>query len=58
MATTLIGNRIITDETKKEMKKVLNEIQTGKFVRDFVLENKAGQPHFKATRRLETEHQD
>ncbi len=51
------GSRIVTAETKAEMKRVLRDIQTGKFVRDFVLENKAGQPHFKATRRLEAEHQ-
>jgi len=50
------GPRIVTDETKKEMKKILREIQTGEFVRDWVLENKASQAHFKATRRLEGEH--
>ncbi len=50
------GPRIITEQTKAEMKNVLRDIQTGKFVRDFVLENKAGQPFFKATRRLEAEH--
>jgi ketol-acid reductoisomerase len=44
------GPRIITPETKAEMKRVLNDIQTGKFARDWVLENKAGQTSFKATR--------
>ncbi len=44
------GPRIITPETKAEMKRVLADIQTGKFARDWVLENKAGQPSFKATR--------
>jgi len=44
------GPRIITAETKREMKRVLNDIQTGKFARDWVLENKAGQASFKATR--------
>ncbi|HEY2836334.1 MAG TPA: ketol-acid reductoisomerase, partial [Rhizomicrobium sp.] len=44
------GPRIITAETKAEMKRVLNDIQTGKFARDWVLENKAGQTSFKATR--------
>jgi ketol-acid reductoisomerase len=44
------GPRIITPETKKEMKRVLDDIQTGKFARDWVLENKAGQASFKATR--------
>nr|WP_298683709.1 ketol-acid reductoisomerase [uncultured Dongia sp.] len=49
------GGRIITDETKKEMKRVLEDIQSGRFVRDFVLENAAGQPSFKATRRRQAE---
>ena len=49
------GSRIITDETKKEMKRVLEDIQSGRFVRDFVLENAAGQPSFKATRRRQAE---
>ena len=44
------GPRIITPETKAEMKRVLNDIQAGKFARDWVLENKAGQASFKATR--------
>ncbi|MEQ9379978.1 MAG: ketol-acid reductoisomerase [Pirellulales bacterium] len=50
------GPRIVTDETKAEMKKVLTEIQTGKFAREWILENKAGAPSFKATRRLERDH--
>jgi len=50
------GPRIITPETKAEMKRVLEDIQSGRFVRDFVLENKAGQPSFKATRRRQAEH--
>lgn len=50
------GPRIITAETKKEMKKILQEIQTGQFVREFVLENQAGQPGFKAVRRIQAEH--
>jgi hypothetical protein len=44
------GPRIITPETKAEMKRVLTDIQQGKFARDWVLENKAGQSSFKATR--------
>ena len=44
------GPRIITAQTKAEMKKVLDDIQKGKFARDWVLENKAGQASFKATR--------
>ena len=50
------GPRIVTDETKAEMKKVLTEIQTGKFAREWILENKAGAASFKATRRLERNH--
>lgn len=50
------GPRIITDETRAEMKKILQEIQNGKFARDFVLENQAGKPGFTAMRRQESEH--
>jgi ketol-acid reductoisomerase len=50
------GPRIITDETRGEMKKILQEIQNGKFARDFVLENQAGKPGFTAMRRQEREH--
>jgi ketol-acid reductoisomerase len=51
------GPRIVTAETKAEMKRVLEDIQSGKFVRDFMLENAVGQPSFKATRRRSGEHQ-
>jgi ketol-acid reductoisomerase len=51
------GPRIITSETKAEMKKVLDDIQSGRFTRDWMLECKAGQPSFKATRRRNAEHQ-
>ncbi len=50
------GPRIITEETKKEMRRVLADIQSGRFTRDWMLENKAGQPAFKASRRLSAEH--
>lgn len=50
-----VGPRIITDETKKEMKKVLNEIQTGEFAKNWILENQAGRPSFLAKRRIERE---
>ncbi|HCK40842.1 MAG TPA: ketol-acid reductoisomerase, partial [Planctomycetaceae bacterium] len=50
------GPRIITDETKKEMRRVLEEIQDGTFARNWILENKAGAPGFKARRRREREH--
>ena len=51
------GPRIVTAETKAEMKRVLEDIQSGRFVRDFMTENAAGQPSFKATRRRNSEHQ-
>ncbi len=51
------GKRIITEETKKEMKKVLAEIQDGTFARNWITENKVGRPHFLATRKLGTEHE-
>ena len=51
-----VGPRIVTEETKNEMRKVLKEIQQGVFARDFILEARAGYPVFKATRRLEAEH--
>jgi ketol-acid reductoisomerase len=50
------GPRIITDETRAEMRQVLKEIQTGQFAREFVLENAAGKPGFTAMRRREAEH--
>ncbi len=50
------GPRIITAETKAEMKRVLADIQTGKFARDWMLENKVNQSSFKATRRRLSEH--
>jgi ketol-acid reductoisomerase len=54
----MIGKRIITDETRKEMKKVLDEIQTGKFASNWIAENKAGgRANFLAMRRKESEHQ-
>jgi len=50
------GPRIITAETKAEMKRVLTDIQSGKFTRDWMLENKVNQTSFKATRRLNDAH--
>lgn len=52
-----IGKRIITDETRKEMKKVLREIQDGTFAKNWILENQANRPYFNATRRMEAESQ-
>jgi len=51
------GPRIVTPETKAEMKRILAEIQSGEFAREFILENQAGAPKMKALRRLGTEHQ-
>jgi ketol-acid reductoisomerase len=50
------GARIITPEVKAEMKRVLDDIQSGRFARDWVLENAAGQASFKAMRRKAAEH--
>ena len=50
------GPRIITEQTKQEMKRILNEIQTGEFAREFILENQAGAPKLKALRRLGRAH--
>jgi ketol-acid reductoisomerase len=50
------GPRIVTDETRAEMKRVLADIQSGRFARDWVTENTAGQPSFKAMRRRHSEH--
>ncbi|HID82196.1 MAG TPA: ketol-acid reductoisomerase [Chromatiales bacterium] len=51
------GPRIITDETKNEMRKILTEIQNGEFAREFIMENQAGSATLKAKRRLGREHQ-
>ena len=50
------GPRIVTEQTKAEMKKILHEIQSGQFARDWLLENKANAPSFKAVRRRERNH--
>ena len=50
------GPRLIDDRVKAEMKRILNEIQSGQFAREWVLENTAGQPSFKAMRRRGAEH--
>lgn len=51
-----VGKRIITEETKKEMKKVLSEIQDGTFAKSWILENKSNRPSFNAKRKIESEH--
>ena len=50
------GHRIVDDRTKAEMKKILSEIQSGQFAREFVLENQSGKAGFTAMRRREAEH--
>ncbi|MGM0509320.1 MAG: ketol-acid reductoisomerase [Fusobacteriota bacterium] len=51
------GPRVITDEARKAMKDTLKDIQEGTFAKNFILENKAGQPFMHAKRKLEKEHQ-
>ena len=52
-----VGKRIVTDDTRKEMKKVLSEIQDGTFARNWLLENQVGRPSFTSIRRQEAEHE-
>jgi len=52
----MVGRRIITDETRKEMKKVLHEIQTGQFAKNWLSENNMNRPMFNAIKRRELEH--
>lgn len=51
------GPRIITEETKKEMKRILGEIQSGQFAKEWILENQAGRPSFNALEKKDREHQ-
>ena len=50
------GSRVVTEETKAEMKRILTEIQTGNFAKEFVLEDRSGAPSIKAMRRITSEH--
>ncbi len=50
------GPRLIGPAVREEMKRILADIQSGRFARDWVLENQAGQPNFKAMRRLHAQH--
>jgi ketol-acid reductoisomerase len=52
----VVGKKIITEETRKNMKKVLQEVQNGEFAKEWILENQAGRPVFNAMRKLEAEH--
>jgi ketol-acid reductoisomerase len=51
------GPRIVTDETRKEMKKILAEVQSGEFAREWLLENRVGRPVYNAHKRREQNHQ-
>ncbi|MEX0606419.1 MAG: ketol-acid reductoisomerase, partial [Halofilum sp. (in: g-proteobacteria)] len=51
------GPRVINDETKAEMRRILDEVQSGEFAREYILENQANAPVLKANRRLDDEHQ-
>ncbi len=51
-----VGKRIITEETRKEMRKVLSEVQDGTFAKNWLVENKVNRPFFGSKRRLEAEH--
>ncbi len=51
-----VGRRIVTDETREEMKQVLKEVQEGVFARDWLVENAMNRPHFNAVRERELEH--
>jgi len=53
----ITGPKIITDDTKARMKEVLRDIQDGTFTRNWMTENKVGQPNFKAMRRIGAEHE-
>ena len=52
----ITGPKIVTDETKKAMKKILSDIQDGSFAKEWLLENQVGCPHFNAMRKNEAEH--
>lgn len=52
-----VGKRIINEDTKEEMRKVLTEVQNGTFARNWILENQANRPNFMAERRMQSEHQ-
>lgn len=51
-----VGKRIITEDTRNEMRKVLREVQDGTFAKNWILENKANRPAFQAQRRIEANH--
>jgi ketol-acid reductoisomerase len=50
------GKRIITPETRQEMKRILEEVQNGNFAKEWILENQVGRPVFTALRKKEADH--
>lgn len=52
----MVGRRLITEETRKEMKQVLKEIQDGTFAKEWILENMAGRPKYKALKKMDANH--
>jgi ketol-acid reductoisomerase len=50
------GRRIISEETREEMREILAEVQSGEFAREWILENQAGRPVYNALRKMESEH--
>jgi ketol-acid reductoisomerase len=50
------GRRIITEETREAMREILDEVQSGEFAREWILENQAGRPVYNAIKKLEREH--
>ncbi|HHY06332.1 MAG TPA: ketol-acid reductoisomerase, partial [Clostridia bacterium] len=52
----MVGRRLITEETRKEMKQVLKEIQDGTFAKEWILENMAGRPKYNALKKMDANH--
>ncbi|MBU3191704.1 ketol-acid reductoisomerase [Clostridium bowmanii] len=52
----MVGKRIVNEDTRKEMAKVLSEIQNGEFARDWLIENQINRPNFNAIKRMELQH--
>ena len=52
-----VGSRIINQETRNEMRKVLKEVQDGTFAKNWILENQANRPYYRSKKRIETEHE-
>jgi ketol-acid reductoisomerase len=51
------GPRVIDENVRQTMRQILKEVQDGSFAREWILENKAGRPHFLALRKQNAEHQ-